>query len=870
MPLQVKKVQMKLKDGQQFVDGDLLFNVDAQAWARGTRNGQAVTDGDPTYHNNAKYYVDSSVDTINDTKTAAINAVTAASTAAVANFPVTADACDTLAGDIAAAYDPTGTYQVGDYCTYQYQLYKCNTAIASPQATFVAAHWTQVNISNFLNEDVGNLKEALDYVAAETEAVTLNTYSAFIMNTNLWKNGSTMSCSITPLASDVTYVDVQANSTANALIAFLTSNAHSNNTAPMYANGTERITLTSGATKRFEKPSNATYLYIAKTYSSNDYTPTAVNAVKMRIVPAIDSTLTVSGDAADAKVTGDKIGAVKEDINALQNSTFKVNKGAGLTWTAGKAVAGRTWGSTTLGSLYNADAFSASDYLDVSDYRAIEFTRIYVALTTAPTHGMAFYDENKAAISGLTSGYNAEEATTKLETIPIPNSAKYARFTCRTSGLDEFEAYSQAQIDETLTQRVSILEGDAKTQNVYDKEVWGFGELLSDKTSGVANVRARMRLLTDVRWEPLAPVPKQYRDENQNLVRNGSFPAGEVVTGIPYAAQLRYELWMGKSITFETFISALMNKNSVMYDFTRANNSHLYRASAWYSLNCSKAVGFGFNLKQNYATGAYRSAPNFTVVASSGSYTAEDIRIGDVLEATGVHTAIVTDLMYDVFGDLRKIEVSEAVLPSCRRKSWDLYDKIDNFWTHFSGYDLIRYSLIDNVAPINFYELFPYVSKTLGLNYGNKANYFVGDIIKLTILGKESDSITVYKGDTLYSTIDVSNNVDGDEITLSLSESGYYYINFENGNDADTVSLCLNSANISYSEGRFTFSTDIGTLYMVSTSTGSSRSHLKDYMPSATDLANGYMDFSVSASADYIHGLFKTNYGVFCVEIALT
>jgi len=35
-----------------------LFNVDAEAWAKGTRNGQDVTDEDPTFHNNAKYYAE--------------------------------------------------------------------------------------------------------------------------------------------------------------------------------------------------------------------------------------------------------------------------------------------------------------------------------------------------------------------------------------------------------------------------------------------------------------------------------------------------------------------------------------------------------------------------------------------------------------------------------------------------------------------------------------------------------------------------------------------------------------------------------------------------------------------------------------------
>lgn len=62
MPLQVKKVQLQLKDGDNYVDGDLLFNVDAQAWAQGTRNGQPIANANPINqnapagNNNAKYY----------------------------------------------------------------------------------------------------------------------------------------------------------------------------------------------------------------------------------------------------------------------------------------------------------------------------------------------------------------------------------------------------------------------------------------------------------------------------------------------------------------------------------------------------------------------------------------------------------------------------------------------------------------------------------------------------------------------------------------------------------------------------------------------------------------------------------------------
>ena len=36
------------------------YSVDSEAWAKGTRNGTAVPSTDPTYHNNAKYYAEQS------------------------------------------------------------------------------------------------------------------------------------------------------------------------------------------------------------------------------------------------------------------------------------------------------------------------------------------------------------------------------------------------------------------------------------------------------------------------------------------------------------------------------------------------------------------------------------------------------------------------------------------------------------------------------------------------------------------------------------------------------------------------------------------------------------------------------------------
>ena len=54
-----------------------------------------------------------------------------------------------LAISAAAAYDPEGSYVVGDYCTHGGKLHKCNTPIDGGEA-WNAAHWTETSISTDL------------------------------------------------------------------------------------------------------------------------------------------------------------------------------------------------------------------------------------------------------------------------------------------------------------------------------------------------------------------------------------------------------------------------------------------------------------------------------------------------------------------------------------------------------------------------------------------------------------------------------------------------------------------------------------------------------------------------------------------------
>lgn len=74
-----------------------------------------------------------------------------------------------LAGDIAEEYDSTsGVYSVDDYCLYQSVLYRCTTAISTPEA-FDSLKWSEVNVGDELS-GVKNTLNQLDQNMAYVES----------------------------------------------------------------------------------------------------------------------------------------------------------------------------------------------------------------------------------------------------------------------------------------------------------------------------------------------------------------------------------------------------------------------------------------------------------------------------------------------------------------------------------------------------------------------------------------------------------------------------------------------------------------------------------------------------------------------------
>lgn len=697
---------------------------------------------------------------------------------------------------------------------------------------------------------------AWDAVSKEQQVTLLDgIISNYISpSNNKWASVTGKNSGLYKVPLDAKYATITANQTNNSYIGFLKSNNHTSDDTPDYATGETNLRIVpANHTEEFKIPSDCTYLYIwLSTSTSMDMAPSSAKITYYANVPLVDQTLTKTREAADAKVTGDKISELEHFSDSyLQYSIVE---------TSGKGVNSKT------GTIYNtSSSFGITDYVDVSQYKKITYRRIVIQYATAPTHGMAFYDENKNYISGIRSDFG-ENATAGYNdfTTYVPLDAKYACFTVWGSDTyGDFYVKAESILKSSVQ---ALISSDAK--NNTNSYKWLAGLVgIPHKTDGKFNVAARMRMLCDIEWTPIAPVPRE-RWVSGNITYD-SFPAGEKQIGIPYGAQLTYEQWMGKNISFETFLSALANPNSVMYDFSRVGTA--YRQAAWYSVNCSKAAAWALNLPNVYASGSFASDPHISIVANAGEYTANDIHIGDLIESIGVHTAFITDLVYNSFGELSQIEVCEAVTPTCRRKRWNVYGSFENFFNVFSGYRLERYDYVDSVPPVNMESMFPYISQSIGLNYGNKSNYTTSDTIELTLLNKVSNTLIVKKNGEQVDTIDVTSYDQSAIVEYTQSTAGWYDIGFDGDASKNYVGFCVNdnAATFDSSTSKLTFSSSESTLFMVSYSRESSRAHISDVFPTSTDLTNGYMTLTVPASADYIHVTFANDYGKTIIEIAL-
>lgn len=116
--------------------------------------------------------------------------------------------------------------------------------------------------------------------------LTTPPFNVYISTNDVWSPNGTSN--IFDIPADAKEITVKASLDADARIAFLTKKNHTTWTAPSYATGTGRLTVDAGLEKTYSVPASASYLYVARTYTSDgetyDRTPQSASFTRNKTI----------------------------------------------------------------------------------------------------------------------------------------------------------------------------------------------------------------------------------------------------------------------------------------------------------------------------------------------------------------------------------------------------------------------------------------------------------------------------------------------------------------------------------------------------------------------------------------------------------
>jgi len=372
------------------------FAEKAESWATGGSSGT------PSATNNSKYYSEQSA----ASATSAAQAV--------------------LTGNLAPTFSSSTAYKAGDYVIYNGTLYRFTEAHA-------AGAWTGTDaVAEKIAPVVTDLKNAIDEIAGETVAVDFTTaevINGIIGSTQKWTYSSTnkqKSYKINITDKGYAKLTVSANSSYSAYIGLLKNDSNlSNQQSPNYCTGiTGRIEVTSGNTSEIDIPADCKVITISKSYQTTvDYTPTGASFYGHKAVPDVDASLTVQGDAADAKAVGDALGGVE---NVLRHKTVE----SSITLTSGSLYVhnSQTAGQTPVLSSNENGKYTAVD-VEWAAGGIVELEMDTVG-DNSSTDSMFCDADNKIIYSSLTSAnWLTYDSTAQKYTGKklIPSNAKWMR-----------------------------------------------------------------------------------------------------------------------------------------------------------------------------------------------------------------------------------------------------------------------------------------------------------------------------------------------------------------------------------------------------------------------------------------------------------
>ena len=304
------------------------------------------------------------------------------------------------------------------------------------------------------------------------------------------------------------------------------------------------------------------------------------------------------------------------------------------------------------------------------------------------------------------------------------------------------------------------------------------------RTKAEEGVLRRARQLTDFKWTPLRDIPTFTGNEGHIM-----FSAGKELTGMPYSSVETEDRFITENVSFESFLSAIANPHSKLYQA-----GHGEHGAPNFGLVCNGLVRYALGIPRRVSTACFLTIPGMNLVAKTETFTAEDIKLLDVLYSYGNgvnHVELVTDILRDEANEIVEIELSGAKRPLCIRRRFSVSD----FFKIFKVYDLYRYEYIEDIScddgavdELLWNSHIECTTPRIAVDGGCNSNYRAGEEILISVFSDSSDEVELLCGEEPVRSYTVGASA---MIPLTLPR-GYYTARLKKANES--VSFCVNQA----------------------------------------------------------------------------
>ena len=283
------------------------------------------------------------------------------------------------------------------------------------------------------------------------------------------------------------------------------------------------------------------------------------------------------------------------------------------------------------------------------------------------------------------------------------------------------------------------ISASAQRKTEFDGEFWQDQPLPGWETE----VFNRMELMGRIKWTTQAPMAKCY------YVKEAMFDAYEEVSGIPYSGVHDFCGYVGKDVSFYTFLSAVYNDQSSMYKV----NYHLQpydrlKAGPFYGEVCSSSACYVWGLPLMLFTKFIREGKS--VYLDDMGQNIDDLQLYDGFCYMG-HIVVISGLGRDGDGVIRHIDIFEGAGPHNKFRSYtrESFQKkmIEEKDGHIYRFDNEKWGKLVGLAP--FIEQAPGISRDFNTDLspenGERVTLPEGKPVNIDILSKKYKTLEVYK-----------------------------------------------------------------------------------------------------------------------------